>query len=152
MTIFELREMIELKSNLLKEMREKHKELEQVFVDDIVDHKETLKMAIQGMKVEEAVIARKIIFVDGEIDSSVRNEVIHDAINELLLNRGKKFKREYMGVKNYQGFGDQRCDCEYGMGPTHGSIVFEVGFTKEARGKELSDEELEAAVHYLGSL
>jgi hypothetical protein len=36
-------------------------------------------------------------------------------------------KTEYLGIKNYAAFGDQREDHTYGMGPRHGTIVFSIG-------------------------
>jgi len=43
----------------------------------------------------------------------------------------KPDRKEYFGIKNYAGFGDQRCDCEQGYGPTHGSIVFEIDYNRK---------------------
>jgi len=38
------------------------------------------------------------------------------------------------------------------MGPRHGSIIFEIGLTKEARQRDLSAEETDAAIYYLVNL
>lgn len=41
--------------------------------------------------------------------------------------------KEFMGVKNYDGFYHQRTDCQYGYGPRHGSIVFSIGLSRNVR-------------------
>lgn len=67
------------------------------------------------------------IYVQGIADSSVRKEAIEDAIKKIIEDGANALKSGYIGVKQYSGFGDQRTDCEYGMGPRHGSIVFSIG-------------------------
>lgn len=68
-----------------------------------------------------------------------RLRVIEDAILAIQTDQTSALSKEYMGVKNYAGFGDQRCDCSYGMGPSHGSIVFEVGRARDYNGPLDSD-------------
>lgn len=58
----------------------------------------------------------------------------------------KHLRKEYFGQKRYEGY-HQRSDHPYGFGPTNGSIVEEVGLRN--REKELSDEEVEAAVYFM---
>ncbi len=57
--------------------------------------------------------------------------------------------REYFGAKDYDHWVSQRCDCEYGMGPRHGHIVFAIGLRREVRGHDLTPTRREAAVYYL---
>ena len=61
-------------------------------------------------------------------------------------------KREYFGTKDYAHWSGQRCDCEYGMGPRHGHIVFSIGLREEARKRDLTDAEKEACIYYLLNL
>lgn len=56
-----------------------------------------------------------------------RLKVIEEAVAAIQHDGTTALTGGYLGVKNYASFPDQRCDCEYGMGPRHGSIVFEVG-------------------------
>jgi len=67
------------------------------------------------------------IYVSGRPNTRDRIALINEAIRMINENPTSAMARGYLGYKNYAGFGDQRCDCEYGMGPTHGSIVFEIG-------------------------
>ena len=66
-----------------------------------------------------------------------RIKLIEEAINDVQTGFNH-LKKEYYGIKNYGQFGDQRADCSYGMGPTHGSIVFEIELTSKAR-KNIED-------------
>ena len=61
-------------------------------------------------------------------------------------------QHEYIGTKSYDRWYGQRCDCGYGMGPRHGSIIFEIGLRHDVRKRELTPEEREAAVYYLINL
>lgn len=68
------------------------------------------------------------IYVIGVVgNSKQRQEAISDAIIAIQKDGTNALKREYIGVKQYSGFGDQREDHGYGMCPRHGSIVFEIG-------------------------
>lgn len=85
----------------------------------------------------------KNIYVEGAPNRSSgsslhgsRIRLIEKAISLIQADGTKAMEREYLGFKNYAGFGDQGCDGEYGMGPRHGSIVFSVGRTHSARGND----------------
>lgn len=85
--------------------------------------------------------ASRDMIVRGLPTTHERQKVIEDAIaaiqqDETSLSNG------YMGVKNYASFGDQRCDCHYGMGPSHGSIVFSVGRSNPEDKIPLGDDHI----------
>jgi hypothetical protein len=67
------------------------------------------------------------------IEGRARPAVIEEAIRRIQENGETALMREYFGVKNYAGFGDQREDHEYGFGPKHGTIVFRIERTDAAR-------------------
>ena len=75
-----------------------------------------------------------------------RRSAIRDAMNKLTRDG---MRREYVGIKNYDSFGDQGSDHPYGMGPRHGSIVFAVN--RSIRDRELTEQELEDALYYLNA-
>lgn len=56
-----------------------------------------------------------------------RGYLIEEAIRRIQADPDNALKTEYLGIKNYAHFGDQRSDHSYCMGPTHGSIVFSIG-------------------------
>lgn len=66
------------------------------------------------------------INVSGAVSSPVRQEALEDAIAAIQANPARALIKEYIGVKQYAHFGDQRCDCENNMGPKHGTIVFRI--------------------------
>ena len=67
------------------------------------------------------------------IGGAPRERAISDAICAITVAPTKALMGQYIGVKNYAGFGDQREDHEYGMGPRHGTIVFRIERTRSAR-------------------
>jgi len=77
--------------------------------------------------------AMKDIQISGSPIGSGRQKMIEEAIKQIIEYPSKALIGEYLGMKNYAGFGDQREDHRYGMGPRHGSIVFSIG---RVRGNE----------------
>ena len=81
-------------------------------------------------------------------DRGSGRSVIADAISDLAAS-APALRRDYFGTKSYASWDGQRCDGPYGTGPRHGSVIFSVGLTREARGRDVSPDELNAAVAYL---
>ena len=72
-----------------------------------------------------------------------RYRVIEEAIAGIQADPCLTMMGAFLATKIYAGFGDQRCDSQYGMTPRHGSIVFRVGRTEHARTNKVklgSDE------------
>jgi hypothetical protein len=74
-----------------------------------------------------------------------RNGLIEEAIAAIQRDPVGALRKEYFGIKNYAGFGDQREDHPYGYGPKHGSIVFRIGRENPGDGKALDND----AIYYL---
>lgn len=72
------------------------------------------------------VKAMDLLDVKGVCNSAVRHSALEDAIKAIQEDGVNALMGRYFGVKNYAGFGDQRCDCQPGYGPTHGHIVFRI--------------------------
>lgn len=66
-----------------------------------------------------------------------------------LVSGVNQLKREYIGQKYYGSF-DQRCDCEYGYVPSHGSIYQKIGLRNPK--KELSNSDIECCLYLLENL
>jgi len=75
------------------------------------------------------------------VEGRPRTHLIAEAIAEIQRNP-KSFSSGYFGIKNYAGFGDQREDHQYGMGPRHGSIVFSIGRTDRDSTVKLGADEI----------
>lgn len=123
-------------------------------------------LIVGGIDLARAERGRAVIDVYGRLNdvrrgfdgngAGVRNALLSEAKADLALG-GERISARYFGVKNYDGFGDQRTDCEYGMGPRHGSIVFSIGLTRALRdrirtGPHLELEEIEDALYLLSAL
>lgn len=67
------------------------------------------------------------LVVEGSPEGSVRQKAIDDAIAWIQKDGVGALAVEYIGVKNYAQFGDQREDHGYCYGPKHGTIVFQIG-------------------------
>lgn len=65
-----------------------------------------------------------------------RPSLIEAAIALIQTDPAKALTEEYLGVKNYASFGDQREDHRYGYGPKHGAIVFSIGRSEKWRSNE----------------
>ena len=126
---------------------------------DIARLETSLAYASDGLNEDKIALARAVInirgrFVDG---GEKRESVRRDAINQLAAGEpgARDLWQVYFGTKSYDRWHGQRTDCEYGMGPTHGSIIFAVEVTPEARKRgqaDLTPEEVEAAIYYLVNL
>jgi len=65
-----------------------------------------------------------------------------------IANNTQFMRKQYFGNKRYSGY-YQESSHSYGMGPSHGSIVDEVGLKQDARKRDLTDEEKDASIYYL---
>lgn len=128
---------------------------------EIAKRAAVLNLAEDGIDHEKVALARTVIYAtDYSRGGSDRDGCVRDAIKQ--LSTGKPVREHYgdlwrvfFGTKNYGGWRGQRCDCEYGYGPRHGSICFEIGITSEARKRgqaSLTPEEVEAAIYFLINL
>lgn len=128
-------------------VQENAKRVSNGLTDEIRIAREMQNRRSAGLDENKVRLAEHVIEVRGAVERN--NEgCLGDAIND-LANGTPRLRREYFGVKNYDRFVGQRCDCSYGMGPKHGHIVFEIGLTQEARKRDLTEEEANAAIYYL---
>lgn len=125
---------------------------------------EAERLVMLGFDYAKITRGRKIVEIRGQLTNPnagfdgrgdgprARAHLVEDARGDLAAG-GIRLWRQYFGIKNFEGFGDQRCDCEYGMGPRHGSIVFSVGLSREVRSRqELLAVEIDDALYLLTGL
>lgn len=103
-----------------------------------------MKTSQELLQIIIQVAERDEFYVEGVCNNPRREDLIEESITALQTNPEKAFKDNFVGFKNYAGFGDQRCDCSYGHGPRHGSIVFEIG-----RGKNYDPENAKLYIDFL---
>lgn len=80
-----------------------------------------------GIDIQRCIRAMENISVEGVCNNRTRESLVEEAISKIVTNPENPFSKEFLGLKNYAHFSDQRCDCSYGCGPRHGSIVFSIG-------------------------
>ncbi len=131
------------RERLIKE----HKAAIESVDSELRDLRTKLAISNSGLNISTIDLARKVLSIGGVYQPTQgRDSVVSSAISDLAAGCQHMAKR-FHGVKIYSGFGEQRCDCEYGYGPRHGSIVFSVGLLNPRT--ELTDEERDAAIYYL---
>ena len=143
-----------------------HEALLKATSNELAQLAEAETLIVGGLDHDRIERARKIINVYGSVGDvrrgrdgygvGVRAAALAEAKAD-LANGGDQIGRRFFGVKNYDGFGDQRCDCEYGLGPRHGFIVFSIGLTRDLQqrvrtGPHLEDAEIEDALYLLSAL
>ena len=90
----------------------------------------------QTLDIERALKGARQIYMEGVPIGHGRLEIIEEAIALIQQDPEGALKQEYLGMKNYAHFGDQREDHKYGYGPKHGHIVFSVGRNKRRDAHE----------------
>lgn len=130
----ELHKAIQDKENIEKEYKQKIKE--QDYLISSLTHKKNIIM--NDYNLEKIENAKRFLYTEGckknfyGEASSMLMKVIQDVIDgcKTLLN-------QYMGCKNYASFIGQGIICDYGMCPSHGSVVMRIGTTSKFREKEI---------------
>lgn len=106
------------------------------------------QVGASGLDIEKVALSESILYCHGDIWQEVGDRRIGSAAVIDIANDCKHLNERYFGNKVYGSY-HQRCDCEYGMGPSHGSIQEEIGLRKEFRGVPLNDEQKDACIYYL---
>ena len=121
------------------------------FDTDIARLETKMALITRRINPQQVERAKNTIEVRGQVYPGMRQRVVENAIRQLARGGGV-LHHEYFGTKHYSGFVDQRCDCEYGYGPKHGTVVFSVGLSSQFRERTLLSEQIEDAVYYLKNL
>lgn len=152
-----IKERMELKA----EMERKKKEYDDFVItsncklnflankENLLSHSIDLEKFMRGQRLLDVELpCRQDWYTKHRTYSMIKSDIINDAKND-IVNGAKILKKQYFGQKQYEGY-DQRCDCEYGMGPRHGSIYQKVGLAHPKA--ELSDEDIESCLYYLNNM
>ena len=143
----ELMEQIEEEE---KEYRKRISEMKQEL--EAVDS--TLNCSVQGLDLERLAIAQRCLFVCPMSDDRMQyhryREIWKEAVQyfiEILIDNPKYLQEQYVWVKSYTA--TPECGTSrYGMGPTWGSIIADIGLSDEKQDAEgdnwLTDEEKDA--------
>lgn len=121
----------------------------------IASERVEIALATDGLDVEKIALAKTVVFAsDFSRGGAERESARQDAIAWFATGKAGYLglRREFFGTKDYDRWRGQRCDCEYGYGPRHGSIVFQIGLCADARKRDLTEAEKDAAIYYLTNL
>lgn len=126
--------------------------------EEIREREAVLSMSAEGIDHDRVALAKSVVYAtDYEKGGDDRASCIAGAVKQ--LSTGKPLRPLYgdlwqvcFATKNYDRWRGQRSDHQYGFGPKHGSICFEIGITPDARTRgqaDLTPDEIEAAIYYL---
>ena len=106
--------------------------------------------ALNGFDVMKIQLAESVLDVEGNPYGNTGGGVLNLAERAIIdiANNTQLLRRQFFGNKRYDGF-YQEWSGGYGSGPAHGSIVDEVGLRRDARTRDLTDDEKDAAIYYL---
>jgi hypothetical protein len=153
-------EMEHRKATLRAEMRleeERHAKAVQGFKDEFRMAEERIQIASGNLDEAAIILAEHVMYVGGlyckagdDRDAALANAKAQ------ILSGGGTLRVEYQGTKSYDRWRGQWIACSYGMGPRHGSTIFEIGLTDPIRKREqdplLTGDEIEACLYYLNNL
>jgi hypothetical protein len=149
MQIMNIAEVVTKRSQVEKEIKETEDAHKGRMADlnlDLEELKRLQAIHAEGFDLGRVQRAEKHLRIRGAYwPTKERISAIDDAIVD-LANGGRRLALAYFGVKNYEGFGDQREDHRRGYGPKHGYIVFAV---ERKHSTELSPEDIDACIYYL---
>lgn len=91
-------------------------------------------------------IAESVLYCHGDVTARVDGRILTEAAALDIATGCKHLRDKYFGNKRYSAY-YQSTDCNYGYGPSHGSIVDEIGLKNPS--KELTDTEKQACIYYL---
>ena len=133
-------------AGLRKEFEAKEKSL----LNEIQSLLKLENTAENGFDVVKIQLAESVLSVCGNpygnADGGVKKLAERAIID--IANNTQFMRKQYFGNKRYSGY-YQESSHSYGMGPSHGSIVDEVGLKQDARKRDLTDEEKDASIYYL---
>lgn len=138
-------ELILKNAELMKAM-DAHEKFMKTINSEINELKRQKEMCVAGLDLDKIAHAESILKIRGLDYGEFSERCVREAIKDIALDT-PQMSKQYFGVKNYAGWRHQTCDCPYGMGPTHGSIVFSVGLQNPR--VNLTDDEKESCLYYL---
>lgn len=134
----------------LSELRKEFQSKEKSLTNEIESLFKLENTAENGFDVVKIQLAESILSVSGnpygDADGGGKKLAERAVID--IANNTSFMRKQYFGNKRYSGY-YQESSHSYGMGPSHGSIVDEVGLKQDARKRDLTDEEKDACIYYL---
>ncbi|HHX31451.1 MAG TPA: hypothetical protein GX712_02540 [Bacteroidales bacterium] len=140
------------KQNELSQKTEAFKKEQAKLNSEIQELLRLENVAHNGLDLDKIQIAEKLIWIRGNPFGKTSDVtkfggiVIAECAIIDIAEDCKKMRTQFFGNKKYEGF-YQRCDCEYGYGPRHGSIVDRIGLIDKEH--QFTDDEKDACIYYI---
>lgn len=146
------------RTNLLKEIdaeTKRHQDALSNLRNSLIQINTSLNLLTNNLDVERIQRAEKILYVRGLFSKAGddKQKVLENSIQQILAGGGILFS-SYLGTKSYDRWYGQYIDCRYGRCPSHGSVIFEIGFTDSFRKNNhpMNDDEKNDCIYYLRNL
>ncbi len=125
----------------------RHDKFIKLHTDRINEFKTSRDQVMLGINLDMVELAESIIYIKGF--SRLREDMIQDAITDVLADF-KHLRVCNIAIKDYERFAGQRTDCGYGLCPSYGYIVSEIGMQKSARCDAIiTPDAVEAVMYFL---
>ena len=146
------RRRISLNSLIAEEIARHNKSIGE-FKAELAEASRLIAASADGIDIEVLRLAESVLEVRGTFEKAGddRSYALQKAIDD-LANGATNLKKAYVGTKQYAHWHGQFVECSYGMGPSHGSVIFSIGIRRSELGRELTDGEIEASLYYLRNL
>ena len=146
------RQRISLNSLIADEIARHNKSLGELKAE-LAEAIRLIKASADGIDIEVLRLAESVLEVRGAFEKAGddRTYAVQKAIDD-LASGAPNLKKAYVGTKQYDRWHGQFVECSYGMGPSHGSVIFSIGIRRSELGRDLTEAEIEAALYYLRNL
>lgn len=140
------------KQNELSQKTETFKKEQAKLKSEIQELLRLENVAQNGLDLDKVQIAEKLIRISGNPFGKTSDVtkfggvVIAECAIVDIAEDCKKMRTQFFGNKKYESF-YQRCDCKYGYGPAHGSIVDRIGLIDTSH--QFTDDEKDACIYYI---
>lgn len=140
-------------NTLINAENDRHKKQLSDLNHDLVETKRLIAASAEGIDLDTLKLAESVLEVRGTYDKAGddRAFALQKAIDD-LANGATSLKKAYIGTKQYAHWHGQFVEHSYGMGPSHGSVIFSIGIRRSELGRDLTDGEIEASLYYLRNL
>jgi hypothetical protein len=138
-------------NKLIKKEKQRH-ESEMKSLDNArLAARRIVEASTAGLDSDKIQLAETVIYAQGNYGHGDDFAAVKEAISD-IANGCKNLRVEYFGTKNYAHWFHQGTQHGYGYGPSHGSVVFSIGLLPEARRRDLTPDEADAAIYYLSNI
>lgn len=140
-------------NSLIAEEIARHNTSISSFKTELAEANRLIAASADGIDIEVLRLAESVLEVRGSFEKAGedRGRALQKAIDD-LANGAVLLKKQYVGTKQYAHWHGQFIECGYGMGPSHGSVIFSIGIRRSELGRDLTEAEIEAALYYLRNL